>query len=114
MTLYHAESVQEDFLVVMGECVAIIEDEERHLRAWDFVHCPPMTSHTFVATDTGPCVIVAAGNRREDLERVSRRSEAALRYDAGTETDMTEPERRGRWEVERPTHWGELPWAERS
>lgn len=40
-TLYHAESVQEDFLVLMGECVLIIEDEERHLRPWDFVHCPP-------------------------------------------------------------------------
>ena len=40
-SMYHAESVQEDFLVLMGECVLIIEDEERHLRAWDFVHCPP-------------------------------------------------------------------------
>ena len=64
---YHAESVQEDFLVLMGECVLIIEDQERHLRAWDFVHCPPMTAHTFVATETGPCVILATGNRRDDL-----------------------------------------------
>ena len=39
--------------------------------------------------------------------------EAALRYDAGTEIDMTEPERRGTWEVKRPKHWDELPWAER-
>ena len=103
---YHAESVQEDFLILMGECVLIIEDQERHLRAWDFVHCPPMTGHTFVATEPGPCVILATGNRRDDLERVSPRSEAALRYDAG-------PERRGRWEVRRPEHWNELPWAER-
>jgi hypothetical protein len=41
--LYHAESVQEDFLILMGECTLIIEDQERHLRAWDFGHCPPMT-----------------------------------------------------------------------
>jgi hypothetical protein len=61
----------------MGECVLIIENQERHLRAWDFVHCPPMTAHTFVAKETGPCVILATGNRRDDLERVYRRSEVA-------------------------------------
>jgi uncharacterized cupin superfamily protein len=112
--LYHAENVQEDFLIVMGECVLIIEDQERHLRTWDFVHCPPMTGHTFVNTGTEPCVILATGNRRDDLERVSPRSEVALRYDAGSEDETTEPERRGQWEVKRPTDWDELPWAERS
>ncbi len=111
--LYHAESVQEDFLVLMGECVLIIENQERHLRAWDFVHCPPMTAHAFVAKEPGPCVILATGNRRDDLERVDRRSEVALRYDAGTDVDKTEPEPRGRWEVRRPARWDELPWAER-
>ena len=40
---YHAESVEEDFLVLAGECILIVEDEERHLRTWDFVHCPPGT-----------------------------------------------------------------------
>jgi uncharacterized cupin superfamily protein len=112
-TLYHAESVEENFLVLMGECVFIIEDQERHLRPWDFVHCPPMTAHAFIATEAGPCVILATGNRRDDLERVHPRSEVALRYDAGSEVDGTEPERRGRWEVRRPKHWDELPWAER-
>jgi uncharacterized cupin superfamily protein len=111
--LYHAESVQEDFLVLQGECIAIIENQERRLRAWDFLHCPPMTGHTFVATGTGPCVLLATGNRRDDLERVYPRSEVALRYDASSEVDTTEPERRGRWEVQRPSHWDELPWAER-
>jgi uncharacterized cupin superfamily protein len=98
---------------LLGECVLIIENQERHLRAWDFVHCPPMTAHTFVATETGPCVILAAGNRRDDLERVYRRSQVALRYDAGPDVDTTDPERRGRWEVQRPKRWDELPWAER-
>ena len=110
-TLYHAESVEENFLVLMGECVFIIEDQERHLRPWDFVHCPPMTAHAFVAKEGGPCVILATGNRRDDLERVHPRSEAALRHGAGTQVDMAEPERRGRWEVRRPRHWDELPWA---
>jgi uncharacterized cupin superfamily protein len=106
MTGYHAESVQEDFLVVMGECVLVIEDQERHLRTWDFVHCPPMAAHTFIAKEPGPCVIIATGNRRDDFEVVEPESEVALRYGAGSE-------RRGGWEVRRPERWDELPWAER-
>ena len=109
--LYHAESVQEDFLILMGECVLVVEDQERHLRTWDFVHCPPMTAHTFVAKGPGPCVILATGNRRDDLERVYLRSAVALRYDAGSEVDTTSPERRGSWQVKRPQHWEALPWA---
>lgn len=111
--LYHAESVQEDFLILMGECVLVVEDEERQLRQWDFVHCPPMTGHTFVATEAGPCVILATGNRRDDLERVYLASEVARRYDAAPEVDTTRPAPRGRWEVRRPDCWDELPWADR-
>ena len=100
---YHAESVQEDFLVLMGECMLIIEDQEAPagmgLRA-----LPADDQHAFVAMERGPCVILATGNRRDDLERVSSRSEVALRYHAG-------PERRGRWEVQRPKYWDELPWG---
>jgi uncharacterized cupin superfamily protein len=109
--LYHAESVQEDFLILMGECVLIIENEERHLRTWDFVHCPPMTAHTFVATGPGPCVILATGNRRDDLERVYPGSTVALGYDAGSDVDTADPERRGSWQVKRPASWEALPWA---
>ena len=50
--LYHGESAQEDFLVLAGECVALIEGEERPLRRWDFVHCPPGTVHSFVGAGT--------------------------------------------------------------
>jgi uncharacterized cupin superfamily protein len=109
--LYHAESVQEDFLVVSGTCLLIVEGEERALRAWDFVHCPPMTPHTFVATGHEPCVLIATGNRRDDLERIYPRSEAALRHDAGSEVDTPSPSRRGSWEVKRPSRWDELPWS---
>jgi len=109
--LYHAESVQEDFLVVHGECLLIVEDEERQLRTWDFVHCPPMTGHTFITTGDVPCVLIATGNRRDDLERVYPRSETALRHDASSEVDTHDPVRRGTWEVKRPERWSELPWA---
>jgi hypothetical protein len=64
-------------------------------------------------------VIVATGNRRDDLERVYPRSEAARRNGAeavlrpGAEPD-DEPEREpyGRWSVARPATWAELPWAQ--
>ena len=65
--LYHGESGQEDFLVVSGECVLVIEGEERRLKAWDFVHCPPWTRHAFVGAGDGPCVIVMAGSRARRL-----------------------------------------------
>lgn len=109
--LYHAESVQEDFLILQGECLLIVEDEERQLRTWDFVHCPPMTSHTFVATGDRPCVILATGNRREDLERVYPRSETALRHGAGSEVTTAHPDGHGSWEVRRPEGWSGLPWV---
>jgi uncharacterized cupin superfamily protein len=109
--LYHAESVQEDFLILQGECTLLIEEQERRLRTWDSVHCPPMTAHTFVAAGDGPCVILATGNRRDDLERIYPRSETALRHDAGSEETTTDPVRRGSWKVLRPAHWDELPWA---
>ena len=38
---YHAESDQEGFLVLAGECILIVEGEERRLRQWDYFHCPP-------------------------------------------------------------------------
>jgi uncharacterized cupin superfamily protein len=120
--MYHAESVQEDFLVLMGECILIIEDEERHLRAWDFVHCPPGTAHAFVGAGDGPCVIVCAGNRDLDDEtfwRVYKRSEVALRHGASVEQDTSSDAEanaafRDRWRVERPEKWSELPWSSAS
>jgi uncharacterized cupin superfamily protein len=110
--------VQEDFLVLMGECILIIEDEERHLRAWDFVHCPPGTGHTFVGAGDGPCVLLCAGNRDfndETFWRICPRSDVALRYGASVEQDVDCDEAnvpwRGRWRVQRPETWNELPWS---
>lgn len=63
MAKYHAESNQEEFLVVAGECLLLIEGEERLLRAWDFVHCPPWTEHVLIGAGDNPCVIVAVSTR---------------------------------------------------
>ena len=42
---YHREDNQEGFLVLAGECLVIVEGQERLLRAWDYFHCPPGTAH---------------------------------------------------------------------
>jgi uncharacterized cupin superfamily protein len=87
---YHGEDEQEDFLVLSGECVLLIEGEERPLRQWDFVHCPAWTEHVFVGAGEGPCAILAVGTRSGGGV-VYPRSELALRHRAGVETETTEP-----------------------
>jgi uncharacterized cupin superfamily protein len=86
---YHAEEGQEDFLVVSGECVLLVEGEERPLKAWDFVHCPPFTEHVFVGAGDGPCVIIGAGARNAGEGLVYPVVDVALKHDAGVkeETD---------------------------
>jgi mannose-6-phosphate isomerase-like protein (cupin superfamily) len=63
-TTYHWETEQEDFLVLAGEGVLIVEGEERPLRQWDFVHCPPETRHAFAGAGNGPCVLLCASSRQ--------------------------------------------------
>ena len=87
---YHGEDNEEDFLVLSGECRLLIEGEERALRQWDFVHCPPWAEHVFVGAGDGPCAILAVGARQGDGV-VYPRSELALRYAAGVERETREP-----------------------
>jgi uncharacterized cupin superfamily protein len=67
MGMYHWEADQEDFLVVSGEALLIVEGEERTLGAWDFVHCPPGAKHTIVGAGSRPCVVVAVGARDRSM-----------------------------------------------
>jgi uncharacterized cupin superfamily protein len=80
--LYHAEPrAQEDFLVLAGECLLIVEGQERPLRAWDFVHCPPGTAHMIVGAGTGRSVVLGVGARgRRHGGIVYPVSEAAARH----------------------------------
>jgi quercetin dioxygenase-like cupin family protein len=65
MAMYHWEADQEDFLVLAGEALLVVEGEERPLRQWDFVHCPPETKHTIVGAGDAPCVVLAVGAREK-------------------------------------------------
>jgi uncharacterized cupin superfamily protein len=113
--LYHAESLQEDFLVLSGECLLVIEGEERRLRAWDFVHCPAGTEHIFVGAGDGPCVLFMTGARREDKTLFYPRAEAAAAHGASVEQETSAPreayEPLPKWRLGRPDAWGALPWA---
>ena len=53
-TIYHWETDQEDFLVLAGEGLLIVEGEKRPVKQWDFVHCPPGTKHAFVGGAARP------------------------------------------------------------
>ena len=83
--LYHGEDEQEDFLVLSGECLLLIEGEERPLKAWDFVHCPAWTEHVFVGAGEGPCAILAVGTRTGG-DVIYPASALAQRHGAGVAT----------------------------
>ena len=73
-----------------GECVLVIESEERRLKQWDFVHCPPMTEHVFVGAGDGPCAIVMVGARvwkEREEEIIYPVNELAAKYDASVLED---------------------------
>jgi uncharacterized cupin superfamily protein len=89
MALYHWEADQEDFLVVSGEAVLIIEGEERPLRAWDFVHCPPNTKHVMIGAGNGLCLVIAIGARERDSLGFSV-DEVAKRHGASVDEDTTD------------------------
>jgi len=113
--MYHAESSEENFLVLVGECLLLIEEEERPLQAWDFVHCPPGTRHAFVGAGDGPCVVLMTGARREDGTIVYPVSKTALARGAGVETETPKPSEAyapyGHWRLGRPDAWPYLPWT---
>jgi len=116
--LYHAESQQEAFLVLSGECRLLVDGEERLLRPWDFFHCPAGTEHVFVGAGEGPCAVLMVGARTEDEQLLYPKSELADRYGAGAEEETPDPKqayaRFARPTRGRPAYWGDLPWAQSS
>ena len=99
---YHSEPVQEDFLVLYGDCIAILEGEERPLRQWDFVHCPAGTEHVFVGAGAGPSAVLMIGSRREDAAHYPV-NDVAAKYDASAKQTTDEPD-------EAYADWRQEPW----
>jgi uncharacterized cupin superfamily protein len=94
MAMYHWEADQEDFLVLAGEALLIVEGEERPLRRWDFVHCPAGTKHVIVGAGELPCLVLAVGARDRSTGPGwggYTVEEAALRHGAGVEEETTDP-----------------------
>ncbi len=93
MSMYHWEADQEDFLVLSGEALLLVEKEERPLKQWDFFHCPPNVPHTIVGAGSGPSAILAIGAR---IESVGENwggypySELAMKHDASAEEETTD------------------------
>ena len=127
LAMYHWETDQEDFLVLAGEALLVIEGEERPLRQWDFVHCPAGAQHVIVGAGDGPCVVFAVGalehhttgsrvegtlQGRDDWGAYTV-DEAALRHGAGIEEETNKAEiAYARFPEPEPTRYrdGWLPW----
>jgi quercetin dioxygenase-like cupin family protein len=91
MGMYHRENGQEGFLVLAGECLLIVEEQERTLRTWDFFHCPGGTAHIIVAMGERPAIVVAVGARGRGVGGgvVYLVSQTAACYGASVERETT-------------------------
>jgi uncharacterized cupin superfamily protein len=99
---YHSEPVQEDFLVLHGECIVILEGEQRRMRQWDFLHCPAGVEHVFVGAGAGPCAVLMIGSRRAE-EAHYPVNELAACYDASVTTPTDDP-------AQAYADWRREPW----
>jgi uncharacterized cupin superfamily protein len=114
-SMYHWETDQEDFLVLSGRVLLIVEGQERLLEQWDFVHCPPETRHVFVGAGDGPCVLLAASSRQFQASGAWGAytvDEAAARHGACPDEETTDSAvAYARFEPSQPTRYrdGRLP-----
>ena len=90
--LYHHEDAQEGFLVLFGECMLVVEEQERPLRRWDYFHCPPDTRHVIVGAGDSPCVVLMIGARRDQQTFGYPVSHLAARYGASASHETNDPD----------------------
>lgn len=89
MAMYHEEPGQEDFLVLSGECLLIVEGQERPLKAWDLFHCPSRTKHVILGAGDGPALVLAVGSRKGPATYPV--DETAVRHGAGVDREVGSP-----------------------
>jgi uncharacterized cupin superfamily protein len=116
MSLYHEEAAQEGFLVLAGECVLVVNGEERRLRTWDFFHSPAGTEHVLVGAGGAPAAVLAVGARPDPETFRYPVSDLAARYGASVAVETSDPDEAyagmGEWDLGRPESADRLPWAQ--
>lgn len=108
--MYHWEADQEDFLILFGEALLIIEGEERPLHQWDFVHCPPKTEHMIIGAGSGRCVLMAMSSREFQTGEwgAYTSNEVAERHGISVEEETSDTEvAYARFPKSRPTRYRE-------
>ena len=109
-SMYHREDRQEAFLILDGECVMVIEGEERSVRKGDFIHLPAGTAHVIVGAGDGPSSVLMVGARTAEPGIVWLADEAAARYDASVEEDTEDGTvANAGLQIEKTT-FGRVPW----
>jgi uncharacterized cupin superfamily protein len=94
MTMYHREDAQEDFLVLDGECLLIVDGEEQPLKKWDLFHCPPGIDHAIVGAGSRPALVLAVGARTgADENLVYPADPTAQKHGAAVAVETSDPER---------------------
>ncbi|MBA2359838.1 MAG: cupin domain-containing protein [Actinobacteria bacterium] len=91
MCMYHREAYQEDFLVLRGECLLIVEGQEVPLRQWDLFHCPRDVAHVIVGAGATSSLVLAVGSRVGPDVCVYPVDDTALAHGAGVEVETPEP-----------------------
>jgi len=91
MTMYHREELQEDFLVLEGECLLVVEGEERPMRKWDLFHCPPGVAHAIVGAGGALSVVLAVGSRMGEGGVVYPADPVAQKHGAGVAVETASP-----------------------
>lgn len=104
LSMYHWEADQEGFLVLAGEAILVVEGEERPLRQWDFVHCPPGANHVIVGAGDAPCLVLSVGARGGDDSGAYTVDETARRHGASVEQETTDEK----------VAYAHVPWREPS
>jgi uncharacterized cupin superfamily protein len=107
---YHWETEAEAFLVISGEALLIVEGQERPLKQWDFVHCPPKTEHVIIGAGDGPCILIAMSSRQNQAFGPYGEypaNEVAARHGASPETAADADEFEANWTESQPSGYRE-------
>ena len=112
MAMYHWEADAEDYLILSGEALLIIEGEERPLRQWDFVHVPPQAGHNFLGAGDGLCAVLAIGAREHQMDETAwggyTPDETARRHGVSVDEETSDAEiAYARFEASRPAAYQE-------